>query len=94
MSNENTIYSAPDRAPTTAGREAATIGLAAAAGTAAAAVTMLQMAPDITMTPPEVLELAKTQQLAVSALANVGVTTIVATVANVVRNWLYLRGLG
>jgi len=64
------------------------ITLAAAAGTAAAAVVMVQLAPDASLAP-ELLDLAKQQQLALAALANVGITTVVATAANLIRNWLY-----
>jgi hypothetical protein len=66
------------------------ITLAAAAGTAAAAVVMVQLAPDASLAP-ELLDLAKQQQLAIAALANVGITTLVATAVNLVRNWLYAR---
>jgi len=66
------------------------ITLAAAAGTAAAAVVMVQLAPDASLAP-ELLDLAKQQQLAIAALANVGITTLVATAVNLIRNWLYAK---
>jgi len=84
------IYHAPDRAPASAGAVAGGIGLAAAAGTAAASICMVQLAPDAGMLP-DALALAQQQQLAISAFANIAVTTIVATIANVVRNWIYMR---
>jgi hypothetical protein len=93
MSDENTALHAPDRPTASAGALAGGITLAAAAGTAAAAWVMMMMAPDASL-GPDLVELAKQQQLAVAALANIGVTTVVATAVNVARNWLYARGLG
>jgi post-segregation antitoxin (ccd killing protein) len=90
---ENSILRAPDRAPASAPRHAGEIGLAAAAGTAAAAWCMMQLAPDTTM-EPDLLELAKQQQLAISALANVAVTTFIATAMNMLRNWRHTQRVG
>jgi hypothetical protein len=88
--SENTLLHAPDRPTASAAAMAGGIGLAAAAGTAAAAVIMVQLAPDASIAP-ELLDLAKQQQLAIAALANVGVTTLVATLGNLARNWNFAR---
>lgn len=93
MSNGNTILHAPDRPTPSAVQVAGGIGIASAAGTAAAACVMVQMAPDPSVAPA-VAELLKQQQLAVAGLVNVGVTTIVAALVNVARNWLYSRDAG
>ena len=90
MAEENTIYSAPDRAPLSAGKMVRDVGLASAAGTAAAAIVMVQMMPD-PEAPPQIVSLLEQQQIALAALANVGVTTVIATAMNVIRNWLFVK---
>jgi len=86
----NTAYSAPGRAPATALGQAGEIGLAAAAGTAAAAVVMVQLAPGASVMSAPV-QLLENQQLAVAAFTNLAVTTLIATLTNVLRNWRYTK---